>query len=304
MKNLIAVIILAVLMLNGCAKEPATNITPQPLLYGLPTIVAHRGARSVAPENTLLAAQRAYDFQANQWELDVRMSKDGELVLIHNPNFMHTSNVEQIFPMRFFWKVQNFTLDEIKQLDAGSWYLKKDPFREIKSGTVTAAEQERMIGEPYPTLHEALQFIKDKDWSVNVEIKDISGTPGDAEIVQKTVSLIEELDMLEQAIISSFNHNYLKQVKQLNPDLKTAVLVDEMEDPLKLLQEVGADAINPSYKSIKDLSIIQTLRDAGYDVYVWTVNDEDTMMTLINAGVSGIITDYPQRLTEVLAKYQ
>ena len=305
MKNLIVITILAVLILSGCAKAPATTpITPQPLLYDLPTIVAHRGARSVAPENTLLAAQRAYDFHADQWELDVRLSKDGELVLIHDPNFMHTSDAEQVFPMRFFWKVQSFTLDEIKQLDAGSWYLKKDPFGEIKKGTVTAAEQEHMIGEPFPTLREALQFTKDKDWSVNVEIKDVSGTRGDAEIVQKTVTLIEEMGMQEHVIISSFNHDYLKQVKQLNPDLKTAALVDEMDDLLKLLQDIGADAINPSYKSIKDLSIIQTLREAGYDVYVWTVNDENTMMTLINAGVSGIITDYPQRLFEILEKYQ
>lgn len=304
MKNLIVIAILATFVLSGCTKAPATSVTPQPLLYGLPTIVAHRGARSVAPENTLLSAQRAYDFQSDQWELDVRLSKDGKLVLIHDPNFMHTSDAERVFSMRFFWKVQNFTLDEIKQLDAGSWYLKKDPFGEIKKGTVTAAEQERMIGEPFPTLREALQFTKDKNWSVNVEIKDVSGTPGDAEIVQKTVTLIEEMGMQEHVIISSFNHDYLKQVKQLNSDLKTAALVDEMDDPLKLLQDIGADAINPSFKSIKDLSIIQTLREAGYDVYVWTVNDENTMMTLINAGVSGIITDYPQRLFVVLENYK
>jgi glycerophosphoryl diester phosphodiesterase len=179
LKNLIIIAVLATFILGGCTEAPAPSVTAQPLLYDLPTIVAHRGARSVAPENTLLSAQRAYDFQADQWELDVRLSKDGELVLIHNPNFMHTSNAIHLFPTRFFWKVDQFSLEEIKQLDAGSWYLKKDPFSEIKNGTVTAVEQNRMIGEPFPTLREALQFTKDKEWSVNVEIKDISGTPGD-----------------------------------------------------------------------------------------------------------------------------
>lgn len=306
MKNLIVLTVLTfitTLILCGCRKPTSPIVTPQPLLYDLPTIVAHRGARSVAPENTLLSAERAYDFKADQWELDVQESKDGELVLIHDPHFRRTSNAEQVFPMRFFWKVKNFTLEEIKQLDAGSWYLKKDPFGEIKNGTVTTAEQERMVNEPFPTLREALQFTKDKEWSVNIEIKDVSGTPGDAEIVQKTVALIEEMGMQDHVIISSFNLDYLVQVKQINPELKTAALVKKMDDALKLLQDIGADAINPSYDSIKDMSIIQTLRDAGYDVYVWTVNDEAAMITLINAGVSGIITDYPQKLAEVLEKY-
>ena len=306
MKKLVIFTIFFTIILTGCSTSKNDNIsevTPQPLPYTLPSIVAHRGARSVAPENTLLSAQRAFDYQADQWELDIQETKDGELIVIHDPNLMLTSNSEQVFPMRFFWKVKNFTLAEIKQLDAGSWYLKKDPFGEIKNGTVTSAEQERMVNEPFPTLREALQFTKDKDWSVNIEIKDISDTPGDADIVQKTVTLIDEMDMQEQVIISSFNPGYLKQVKQFNPNLKTALLVKKMDDALKLLQDTGANAINPSFESIKDLSIIKTLRDAGYDVYIWTVNDENTMMTLINAGVSGIITDYPQRLTKVLEKY-
>jgi len=306
MKKILILVMLFLFLIAGCnsKKEAASAVTPQALLYDRPAIVAHRGARSVAPENTLLSAQRAFDFHADQWELDVQETKDGELVVIHDPNFILTSNAEQVFPMRFFWKVKNFTLAEIKQLDAGSWYLKKDPFGEIKNGTITAAEQERMVNEPFPTLREALQFTKDNKWSVNVEIKDVSGTPGDADIVQKTVALIDEMGMQEQVIISSFNLDYLVQVKQINPELKTAALVKKMDDPLKLLQDTGADAINPSYESIKDLSIIKILRDAGYDVFVWTINDEETMLSLINAGVSGIITDYPQRMFEVLEKYQ
>jgi glycerophosphoryl diester phosphodiesterase len=279
-------------------------VNPTPLQKELPIIVAHRGASSVAPENTLLSAQRAFDLQADQWELDVQESKDGDLVLIHDPNFIHTTNAMKVFPMRFFWKVHNFTLEEIKQLDAGSWYLKKDPFGEIKKGNISTDDQDLIGTAQIPTLREALLFTQAKNWSVNIELKDLSGKPGDSDIVRKTVVLIGEMGMTQQVIISSFNLDYLVQVKQINPNIKTAALVKEMEDPLKLLQEIGADAINPSFKSIKDLTIIQTLRNEGYDVYVWTVNDEATMMTLINAGVSGIITDYPQRLFEVLEKYK
>jgi len=304
LKPHILILIAVIIILCGCAKSPTAVVNPKPLQKELPIIVAHRGASSVAPENTLLSAQRAFDLQADQWELDVQESKDGELVLIHDPNFKHTTNAMKVFPMRFFWKVHNFTLEEIKQLDAGSWYLKKDPFGEIKKGNISTDDQDLIGTAQIPTLREALLFTQAKNWSVNIELKDLSGKPGDSDIVRKTVVLIGEMGMTHQVIISSFNLDYLVQVKQINPNIKTAALVKEMEDPLKLLQEIGADAINPSFKSIKDLTIIQTLRNEGYDVYVWTVNDEATMMTLINAGVSGIITDYPQRLFEVLEKYK
>lgn len=279
------------------------EVSPQPLVYAPPLIVAHRGARSVAPENTLLAARRAYEFLADQWELDVQESKDGELVVLHDPGLARTSNAFSLFPFRPFWQVRNFSLEEIRELDAGSWYLKRDPFGEIENGTLSADEQALFSNERIPTLQEALQLTADQKWSVNIEIKDVSGTPADDEIVQKTVALIEELGMEDQVIISSFKHDYLVQVKALNPAIKTAALVTKMEDPVKLLREIGADAINPDYKSIKDLSVIQTIRDAGYDVYVWTINDEQTMLRFINAGVSGIITDYPQRMVEVLERY-
>ncbi len=279
--------------------------TPQPFPYDPPINVAHRGARSVAPENTLAAAKQGYELKADQWELDVQETKDGELVVLHDPGMARTSNAIKVFPFRPFWQVKNFTLEEVKQLDFGAWYLKKDPFGEIANGTLSAADQEALRSTPIPTLREALELTKEKNWYVNIEIKDISDTPGDADIVQKTVALIEELDMVDQALISSFKHDYLVQVKKNNPNIKTAALVTKIgDDPVALLKSLGADAINPDYKSISNLSLIKTLRDAGYDVYIWTVNNPQTMIKFINAGVSGIITDYPQRMNEVLAQYQ
>ncbi len=307
MKNSLLLIVLIMLLLAACTAvkaKPVTQVTPQPLPYNMPIIVAHRGARSVAPENTLLAARRAYGFSAEQWELDVQLTRDGELVVLHDDGLARTSDVVKKFPWRFFWQVKNFTLAEVKTLDAGSWYLKKDPFGQIENGTLNAEEQAQIAGTDFPTLREALELTKELGWKVNVELKDVSKTPGDAVIVAKTVALIEELDMVESVLISSFKHDYLVQVKALNPAIQTAALVTEMEDPIALLKSLGADAINPNYSKITDLAIIKEIRDAGYDVYVWTVNDENEMMECINAGVSGVITDYPQRMVDVLAKYE
>ena len=307
MKNSLILFVVMLLLLAACTAvkaKPVPVVTPQPLPYGMPIIVAHRGARSVAPENTLLAARRAFGFSAEQWELDVQLTRDGELIVLHDPGLMRTSDVLQKFPLRFFWQVKNFTLAEIKTLDAGSWYVKKDPFGEITNGALSPEEQLQIKDTGFPTLREALELTKELGWSVNVEIKDISKTPGDAVIVQKTVALIQELNMVENVLISSFKHDYLKQVKALNPNIQTAALVSEMEDPITLLRSLGADAINPDFHKIKDLGIIKEIRDAGFDVYVWTVNDENEMMQCINAGVSGIITDYPQRMVDVLVKYE
>ncbi len=272
--------------------------------YDRPVNIAHRGARSLAPENTLLAAQKGYELGADMWELDVAASYDGVLVVIHDDTAERTSNAKAVFPRMMPWNVHLFSMEELRQLDFGSWFVAEDPFQQIAEGAVSAEEQAAMQNTPIPTLREALEFTKDHQWRVNVELKDLSGKPGDKDVVEKTVALIEELDMVDAVIISSFNHHYIKRVKAANPQIATAALTNKkVEDPISLLQESGAQAYNPSIKSIGDLSVIGTMRDAGYDVYVWTVNDEETMRKLIEAGVSGIFTDFPQRLAAVLAEY-
>jgi len=89
------------------------------------------------------------------------------------------------------WNVRQFTLEELRKLDFGSWYIEKDPFGRIKAGLITTEDQQEMKNLPIPTLEEALQFTKDHHWRVNVEIKDLSRTPGDAVVVEKVVALIE-----------------------------------------------------------------------------------------------------------------
>lgn len=265
-------------------------------------IIAHRGARSLAPENTLMAAQKGYDVGADMWELDVAMTRDNQLVVIHDDNLKRTSNAVAIYPTKSPWYVRTFTLEELRKLDFGSWFIATDPFKTIKDGLVSVEDQEKMKGITIPTLEEALVLTKNLNWRVNIEIKDLSKTPDDdAVVVEMVVSLVEKLDMVDSVIISSFKHDYLTQVKKINPKIDTAALVEQgFNDPVSLLVKLGAQAYNPGISGLYDWSTIQNTRDAGYDVYVWTVNDEMTMNQLIDAGVSGIFTDFPQVGVEVL----
>ncbi len=261
-------------------------------------IIAHRGARSLAPENTLSAAIKAFENGADGWELDVAMSVDGELVLLHDDTLERTSNVARLFPDRAPWSVYEFTLAELKQLDYGSWFVESDPFKQATN--LSAAELNSYVGIPITTLVEALQYTKDNHWWVNIEIKDASGTSADATIVAKVVNLVEELEMLDQVLISSFNHEYLRQVKKLNPFIATGALVNQVVmDPLALMRELDAQAFHPG-RRVTYAKQVQSLRAAGYAINVWTVNDEAEMRELIEMGVTGIITDFPQILKPLL----
>ncbi len=264
--------------------------------------IAHRGARSLAPENTLPAAAKALELGADLWELDVAVTWDGELVVLHDDTLERTSNAPIVFPERKPWSVWTFTLAELRQVDFGSWFVEKDPFGQIKGGAVNAGEQASFTSAPIPTLREALEFTCDHQWRVNIEIKDATNLPGDAFVVEKVVELVQELDMLDRVVLSSFNHAYLKRAKAANAEIVTAALVESaVKDPVALLEEIGAQAYNPPLKDINE-EAVRAVRAAGYDVLVWTVNEEDDMRRLIDWGVSGIITDYPQRLNAVLGR--
>ena len=110
--------------------------------------------------------------------------------------------------------------------------------------------------------------------------------------------------MSAQVLISSFNHGYIQQVKTFDPAIATAALVQAADpDPAALMRKLGAQAYNPSVKAIP-MALIRPLREQGFEVYIWTVNDEPTFKTLISAGASGIFTDFPQLLKTVLEKTQ
>lgn len=263
--------------------------------------IAHRGARSLAPENTLAAARQGLAIGADLWELDVAMSADGVPFIVHDDTLVRTSNVTAAFPDRSPWRNHLFTWAEIQTLDFGSWFVQTDPFKQIAAGNVSQAEQDSFRGVKAPSLREALVFTRDNNWRINVEIKDLSGAPGDATVAEAVVALIDELAMADRVLISSFNHSYIVRVKKANPAIATAALVERADpDPVALLKRLGAQAYNPRLGQIAPAEIGK-IRDAGFDVYIWTVNDEATMKQLVDARASGLFTDFPQLLKPLAA---
>jgi glycerophosphoryl diester phosphodiesterase len=269
---------------------------------GRPLIIAHRGARSLAPENTIAAAHKAFEIGADMWELDVGMTADGELLVIHDSTLTRTSNAKEVFPERRPWSINEFAFDEINGLDFGTWFIEEDPFGQIAAGAVSPTEAERYRGEGAPTLRQALGFTRERNWHVNVEIKDLRGTLGDSQVVPNVVALIEELDMVDRVLVSSFNHRYLKEVRGRNPRIATGALVSKREsDPASLLHELGAQAYHPSASAIRRREITR-LREEGFQVNVWTVNEPKVMRGLIKAGASAIFTDFPQLLKSLVSE--
>lgn len=266
--------------------------------------IAHRGARSLAPENTLPAARKGWQFGADCWELDTCLTRDGKLILLHDDTLKRTTNVSQMFPGCKNSRPCEFTLDEIRLLDAGSWFNEEDPFGQIAAGQVNQADQARFIGLAVPTLEEALRLTRAFNWRVNIEIKDHYGLPGDEDVAEKVAALVQSLGMVRSVFISSFNHEYLARIKKALPELSTAALVEEPHpDPVGLLEGLGAAAYNPPLESLTQAAV-KEVRSAGYGVNVWTVNLESDMRRLIAWNVSGIFTDFPQRLRAVLAEME
>ncbi|OQY57357.1 MAG: hypothetical protein B6245_17100 [Desulfobacteraceae bacterium 4572_88] len=261
-----------------------------------PLNIAHRGARSLAPENTLLAGQRALDSGADAWEIDVQLSADGVPVVIHDDTLERTSDVRHLdaFSKRKPWPVHAFSLAELEMLDFGTWFIREDPFAQIAVGTVSEKKLAGFERLRIPTLEDVLDFTRDSGFKINVEIKDLTGKPGDAAVVEKVVRMLEASDMLSHVLISSFNYDYLRQSKSLAPSVSTAAITDSPHpDPLGLLRDLDADAYHPGQEAVTP-EAISLLRSKGFHVNVWTVNDRASMTRLAEAGVSGIITDFPQ----------
>ena len=264
-------------------------------------VMAHRGFRGIAPENTLLAARKGFEAGAQWWELDVAATSDGVLVVIHDDNLARTTDAKAVFPIRSPWIVYDFSLEELRRLDAGSWYKDADPFGQVASGRVGAAELERFKGERIPTLRECLELTKAEGRKVNVEIKDATGRACDGWIVERTVDMVRELGMIDSVNISSFNHEYLRRVKKAEPRIETGALVDKRPpDLVALLRGLSARSYNPGIKYL-DEATVREVRQAGFDVFVWTVNEKKDMERMLDWGATALITDFPDRALEVVA---
>ena len=285
-----------------------------------PLNIAHRGASSVAPENTLEAALRAFEFGAVMWERDGHLSRDRELIVIHDESLRRTTNVETVFAddprKRDKYLVREFDLDELRRLEAGSWFARDRAGRK----EVPQADYAWYAGGhvKLPTLREALALTRSRGWTVNVEIKN---SPSYYEGIEKrTVDLIREQEMAEAVLISSFDHEVIVRVKRLAPEIAAAPLAGQrIGRPGAYIAEVlKADAYHPSGQVLGDGSeayqrkpVADNLQKAHIDhcrkhgvmVNVWTINDDKPggmIEQLIAIGANGIITDVPQRVEPLL----
>ena len=235
---------------------------------------AHRGAAGHRPENTMVSFARALELGATGIETDVQMTKDGELVLIHDETLDRTGGVS-------LW-IKDLTLAEVKSQDVGSWF------------------HEDYRGETVPTLEQLLELVKDTDTIVNLELKTgVVMYPG---IEAKVIEAVRRFGMEKRIIISSFNHYSLVECKKIAPEIRTGILYMEgLYEPWNFAKQIGADALH-AYKYALIPELVAAAKQAGVVYHPFTVNETEHMKALLQAGVAGIITDYPDRLTELLSK--
>jgi len=228
-------------------------------------IFGHRGAASLAPENTLLSFNKALSCGVDGLECDLQLSRDREVVICHDERVDRTSN-------GVGW-IKNFTLKGLKELDFGSWFP-------------GSTRQE------IPTLRELLDMLQGINVELNLEIK--SGFVSYPGLGQQVVQLLYEYGRLRSSILSSFDHQAVFELKQLYPETRTAILYDcAPVQPWLYARSLGAQYIHPAWYYVTPALVAEA---AGVQIGVntWTVNDEFAAEKVRSARVERIITDFPQ----------
>ncbi|MFX3636104.1 MAG: glycerophosphodiester phosphodiesterase [Candidatus Pristimantibacillus sp.] len=233
---------------------------------------AHRGASGYCPENTMAAFTKSITLGATGIETDVQMTKDGRLVLIHDEMLTRTTGMNAA--------VASLDYAELSQLDAGSWYSPE--FSE----------------ERIPTLDDLLELGKNNNTILNLELK--NGFVRYQGMEQKIIDRVRAYDLSDRVILSSFNHYSLFECKQLAPDIATGVLYMEgLYQPWEYAKSLRANALHPAHYAVLP-EWVAAASEQGIDYNPFTVNETEQMNRMIQAGVAGIITDYPDRLAALL----
>ena len=234
-------------------------------LINTPLIIAHRGASKQAPENTMRAFQRALELGAGGIELDVQLSADGHLVIIHDETLDRTSNGKGM--------VGDRTLEELKALDFGSWFS-----HEFKD-------------ERIPTLDELLWFISGWDGLLNIEIK--NGPVFYTGIEKAVADVVKKYKRTNHTIVSSFNHYSLVEIRKYEPEIKIAPLyMAGLYEPWEYARSIGAIAIHPLFYNIVP-EVMKGCKQNNIMVNPFTVDQPEYIKSMAEAGVDSIITNVP-----------
>ena len=222
------------------------------------TVIAHRGARSLAPENTLASARRAHNLGADLWETDVAVTADHKLVLMHDDAMMRTTNVAEVFPERVPAAFSTYTLAEIRSLDAGSWFERDDPFGQVAVGAVENQELVAYVGEKVPMLREAFELTLKLNWFLNLELKAQPEPNHNFDVVSAVLELADEVGIgPDHLLFSSARFDWLKTLKQCRPEFKVqAILGLFPEDPMDF-SDSFFDTFNASVSAPISPSILE-----------------------------------------------
>ncbi|MGN0327410.1 MAG: glycerophosphodiester phosphodiesterase family protein [Lachnospira sp.] len=244
-------------------KNPFENVA----IFHETKISAHRGYSVAAPENTLAAFREAIDSMADEIELDVQMTKDGILVVMHDSSAYRTCGVDR--------NISDMTYKEVRQLDAGFWY------------------GEEFVGERVPSLAEVLELAKGKI-DLNIEIK---ADNNKQTIAKKVVKLIKRYGMEESCVITSFDYDILKEVKAVDKDIQVGYILSVAYGNFYEMDDVDFFSVSASFLT---KNVVDAIHNSGKQVYVWTVNNESSIKNLTNKGVDNIITDEPVLARETI----
>lgn len=235
-------------------------------LFKSPSLIAaHRGFSHYSPENTLRALKYSIG-RCDFIEIDVQLSCDKKAIIFHDEDLQRTTNIGRS------QKVYELNYQELSKLDYGSWF----------DG----------VYEPLLDLATVLEFAKEHNMPLNIELKDISEFCTDVEFVSIVLDLIENFEMQNRVLLSSFRHKYLALIKEIKPNILTAALVEDRlpKNPIEYLRSLGAKAYHIS-DELADAKTIKRLREDGVFVGVYTINSDKRAKELFEMGVNAIFSD-------------
>jgi len=289
-KLLLRTLIISLVFLTSCSSGFLFNfIEGEDLLSERNFInIAHRGASGHAPEHTMVAYELGKEMHGDFIEIDLQLTADEEIVVFHDDYVDRVTNKSG--------EVESFTLKQLKQLDVGSWFNKKHPSR-----ASAAFEDLRVV-----TLEEILDYFGD-DLNYYLEIKE---TENIDLLLKKLYEILHDYDLIErkdrkaQIVIHSFHYEYLLQIHEDEPDIPLVQLIrfrrkaNLSNDRINTIKEY-AIGIGLNHKRLSR-KFVQKIRRSGLLLHPYTVNDKKRMRQIIGWGVTGMSTDFPDRLHEVL----
>lgn len=306
--------------------------------YDVFDLEAHRGGRDVRPENTLYSYAYAIELGATSIECDMQLTKDGQIVMSHNPilNSDITRDENGNYIENNKYDIRLMTVDELKKFDVGVMDPNCGEYYDLHGKTQFTYDAK------IPTLEELMQLIQsygDKNIVLNIETKSYpdpasAGYKNNADpkkFVEVFNNIVKKYDMEDRVVLQSFDWQTLIEMKKLNPNISTSALwqkqpswgrdseslrryekkkspwlggldiKDYQRNPVKAAHAIGADIISPYYTEISKQDVDEA-HSLGMKVVPWTVNNEKDMNMLLDMGVDGIISDKPWLLKQVLEK--